>query len=305
PRIGYSHYYHLSKSVKNYIEIGGSIFMLEDKKGKDYVLKQRRKMRKLAKKYFVIGSNFGPFYFQEQLVSYNNFFKETNGVVFRDKKSFHLFSDLSNVSLAPDVVFNYSLREKKLNNGYNNYIVISVINLHGRKGFSIKDVEMYENWLEKVCSHFVKLKKKVVLMGFCESERDNEVLNRIKVRLDPKLAADVIYYTHKTLNESLQYMYNAELIIATRFHAMILGWLFSKPTFVISYSPKIIETIKTWFPKQAYTEIFQLNDYNYQNIQNDATKIPNDCLNELIKAAENQFKYVDLYLNSKNDRTGV
>ncbi|MDB7100870.1 polysaccharide pyruvyl transferase family protein [Enterococcus mundtii] len=300
PKIGFSNYYKLSKDIKNYLEIGGSIFILEDNKGKDYVLKKRNKIRKLTERYFVVGSNFGPYYYPNQLHSYQNFFSLIEGTVFRDKESFDLFQSIANVDIAPDVVFNLSIKQKDLYRDKHSFIVISVINLYNRKDFLKQEAENYENWLVGLCAYFSRLQKKIVLMGFCENEKDSETIRRINSLIDEPTRANVTTHVHKELNESLQYLYNAELIIATRFHAMILGWLFQKPTFVISYSRKIVDTIETWFPEQYYTEVSNLDKCAYENINNLATKISSECLNEITTLAEKQFKYMDFHFDNKS-----
>lgn len=41
---------------------------------------------------------------------------------------------------------------------------------------------------------------------------------------------------------------------------MILGWVFKKPTFVVSYSKKTENVIKSFFPQQSYAKLTNINE---------------------------------------------
>ena len=80
--------------------------------------RDKRNARKAAK-YYVLGANFGPFYSKRYLSFYKKFFSNyCQDVCFRDRYSASLFSDVSNVRYAPDILFNVELpkvvRRKKL-----------------------------------------------------------------------------------------------------------------------------------------------------------------------------------------------
>lgn len=290
PILGFSSYFKLSKIVNIFIEIGGSIFILPKNGQLDNAYKKRMKIKKISEKYFVIGSNFGPFFSQVQLDNYYNFFKEIDGTVFRDEDSYNLFKEISNVSLAPDVVFNLSVDNTQASELF---ICISIIDLYSRAGFDNEQADNYEKWVTNVVSSFIQKGKKVVLMGFCESENDGEAIKRVVNKVESNDRENIIVYIHKDIEQSLYYIKNSELIIATRFHAMILGWLYRKKTIVLSYSKKINNTIDKWYPEQAYINIKKINQYDFNFIGNEANRIPYQIHSNMIRLAENQFKFLD------------
>lgn len=291
PFRSFTNYYQVAQNVPIYVEIGGSIFILSDISNAKKDLKKRKRIREIAQKYFVIGSNFGPFINEKQLNDYSNFFKQTDGVVFRDIVSYNLFKDLGNIKIAPDAVLSLKHEVKKTDS---NYVVVSIINLKNRDNITEDMVKVYEQNIIESCLYFLKNNKKVVLFGFCEYENDIEVMERILEKIPKELKVNILHYIHDDLRKSIDYLMEAELILATRFHAMILGWLYRKPTIVFSYSRKITDTIEYCYPEQYNVSIAKCEKLD-TSILNDYSKliIPETIRTDLINKAENHFYYLD------------
>lgn len=111
--------------------IGGSIFMQLPQWKKQ--LAERKEVissfMQKEKPYFIVGSNFGPYYDSEFLEEYSCLFEKCKDVCFRDNYSKNLFPR-DNIRLAPDIVF--QLKPKGLKK-IENSIGISLIDLKGRK----------------------------------------------------------------------------------------------------------------------------------------------------------------------------
>ncbi|WP_155249625.1 polysaccharide pyruvyl transferase family protein [Levilactobacillus brevis] len=88
---------------KDFIEIGGSIFMEEENWLEKY--RERVYIQKHCISYSVLGSNFGPYSSPEFKQRYEQFFDSVTQVVFRDRYSKQLFETNNNISWGPDLKF--------------------------------------------------------------------------------------------------------------------------------------------------------------------------------------------------------
>lgn len=289
-------------SYNGFIELGGSLFMLP-KNGKlsDYNYKQRQKFIQKFKSGFIIGSNFGPFSSQYQLRKYFDLFKKYNGIVFRDSFSYSLFNNLKNIDWAPDVVFGLSESIKDSHKEDTPaYIVISVIDINRKLEkdtySSTLEIEYYNKLIEFI-NNAVLNEKNVILFSFCEFENDYNVCLEIFNRLNEKQKKYVTVYNHKNIDNSLKIISNAERIIASRFHAMILGWVYEIPTMVISYSKKIENVINDSWPEQKFQDIHQVKELNIKDIFM-AEKIPQHIVNEYKMDSRRHFEFLNEYIEN-------
>lgn len=281
-------YYKHAKSIPNFVELGGSIFILPSNMRDRRVLNNRKAIRLICDKYLVIGSNFGPYYFEEQIEEYQSFFNDTDGVVFRDSYSFDLFAKNQKVKQASDIVFsldtkNY-LTEKKEEN-----IVISIIDLSWRK--EKEACVQYENYLSETIIDLIDKGKTITLMSFCEKEGDTKAAKRIFNYVPEKYRKSIIIYTHNSIETSLNLISKSEAIIATRFHAMILGWVFKKPTYALCYSNKMNNVISDAFPEQNYINISDITEDTRPITYQDFSIISKENLDLAIKSSRDQFFY--------------
>lgn len=299
PLKSFTNYYQLAKKVPIYVEIGGSIFILNHISHANRALKKRVRIQKLADKYFILGSNFGPYVNNNQIKEYTDFFKLTDGVVFRDNISYNIFNDLDNVKVAPDAVLSIDVDTKE---NRSDFIVISLINLENRSNFTQNIINQYENNIHTICQYYLEKGKKVVLFGFCEYENDMELIERIEKKIPESLHDNIIKYIHDDIDNSLDYIKKAEIIFATRFHAMILGWLFKKPTVVFSYSNKTKNTIDYCFPDQYYLSIDKCDKLDVSILKEiNNLVIPDRIRENLIELSNEQFYFLDSYLLDKSN----
>jgi colanic acid/amylovoran biosynthesis protein len=142
-------------------------------------------------------------------------------------------------------------------------------------------------------THIVKellnKEEQVVLMSFCEAEGDLAAVKRIQKKFSD--CPRVTIFNHTNINESLNKIKGASKIIATRYHSMILGWLFKKPTFVISYSQKINNVINDLFPEQPVIDINQIDLDNFK-----LNFIVNNRVDKITRESQHQFKFLDRFL---------
>lgn len=275
--------YNYIKKYNNFIEIGGSIF-IQNKNSMDGKYALRNKVSKNKKvNYCIIGSNFGPYYKEYQILNYRNLLKKVRGISFRDEYSFNIFKDIPAASWYPDIVFGLNVQKYKKSK---DFILISVIR---PKDKNIR--HNYQKWLIKLINDLTVLKKeRVVLMSFCENEGDLSFANNLYYRINSKGRENVMIYNHTSVEASLELFAKAKKVVATRFHSMILSWIFDKPVFVISYSDKTDNVINSIAPRQNFVKIDNLNSEVSCSYTNYSEKYFDNAKDE----AKGHFRIIDV-----------
>lgn len=228
-------------SEKN-ILISGSIFMqLSDERMQNhpYYLGE---MEYYNRHPYIIGCNFGPYMNEEYRAFYENCFYQASQVTFRDKYSDELFpADCTN--WAPDILFTFDKSYLKKPN-LENYVAISVINLNKDGETDERKAVYYERSMIELIEYLQKKGKNVVLLGFCKDQGDESVIQRIMQQLSSKQGVTAYCYPETSAEEIVGYLAYAESVVASRFHAMVLGWVYGKITVPIVYSEKMTNTIQ-------------------------------------------------------------
>ena len=221
------------KRTKAVVRIGGSIF-IEKKNWKETITKT------LNKNTYILGANFGPYTSEEYLRYAVQQIKLTKDCCFRDRYSYDLLSkELSNVRYAPDILFSYPYLPKEKGG---NSIGISVIDFTKRDSLR-SEKNNYINGIIEICRYFIEKKRNIVLYGFCQTEGDENAIDEIIEILGPTSRIKKCIYSGD-IERYLQEINECEKIYATRFHAMIIGWIMKKDVVPIIYSNKQINVIK-------------------------------------------------------------
>lgn len=278
-----------------YLYVGGSIFM-ESEYGM-HEMKEFNKFIKRCKeknkKFFYMSCNFGPYKTQEYLDLARENFSLCNGICFRDKKSYELFSDIDKVMYAPDMVFSFKYNQKVEKEKKS--IGISVINLQIRE--NLKEVEaIYNDFIKRIIIKFAKRNYKVYLFSFSEFEKDGEAINNI-INLLPeqyKNSVETVIF-NEDIDTYLEKYSKVEYMVCGRFHSMILSILFNQKIYNLTYSKKqdnVIEELKLF---NRYQEI---KDLKYETVLRKYyfKKINASKLNKISKEAENQFLNLDNWI---------
>lgn len=273
------------------VKIGGSLFMQTDKWKSQY--RFNRNMKVKDKPIFLLGPNFGPYNDSEFLQSYREMFKGYTDICFRDSYSFNLFKDLPNIRIADDIVF--QLKQNSFAKSEEKNVVISVIKPSYRKHLAIFDKVYYE----KIKEITILLNKKgyhVTLMSFCEGEGDKEAVEEI-LKLLPKgksTMVSVFYYKYN-IKEAINLIATSNFIVATRFHSMILGWVFKKPVFPIAYSEKMTNVMKDVGSKDFYIDFKNIESLDVQLVLRSIESNKTDITRQ-IRESEKHFLKLDEFL---------
>lgn len=275
------------------VHIGGSVFVQHFD---DYsaFYNEDALLRRLSKRMYVVGANFGPYSDEEYYKKYYRLLSSYDGVVFRDTYSKKLFRDLSNVHYAPDVVFNYrpvhadGILPKK-------QVLISVIRLEGRDNkFSIsKYAEVYKNFIRKISSAYIGQGYYVKYISFCEMQQDELAIEEIRQMLneDERKQTGCCLY-RGNLKACMEVFDESEIIVGTRFHSIILAELKGKKVIPIVYDKKTLHTMEDHGIRH-YLRLEELESADVNEVMRNAGQIPEESRKALLKGAGKQFAYLD------------
>jgi len=279
----------LSKQCDAIVNIGGSIFI--ENKGWEERAHQFKKRLIPNKPYFIISSNFGPYANQAFYQEYKSIFNSVTDICFREEYSYTLFSEINHVRYASDIVFSYhSTHNPKVKK----QVTISVIDLSKRSDLKAYSKEYIDKIIE-ISKLLIQDGYQVCLMGFCSKQGDKKVINEIMSHFSDKESIFSHNYSGN-IEESLNIIKESQAMIATRFHAMILGWVFNKPVYPIIYSNKTLNVIKDVGFKGKYTEISNIRNINPNEIiESILEAIPFDISNQ-ITSSNLEFEKLDTFL---------
>jgi len=280
----------IAKKCDISIHIGGSIF--QQKVNWKSQLKNRKSLLIENQPFYILGANFGSYTESKFYEGYFNLFKKYADICFRDDYSYNLFSKLSNVRKAADIVFslNYDapLTDDKK-------VVISVIKPSFRPYLMNRDHEYYEK-IKEISINYIKDGFDVVLMSFCKAEGDEEAIKEIANMIPERYEESIkVHKYYGDINSALKEISSASAVIATRFHAMILGWLYEKPTFPIAYNDKMFNVMEDVGYEGKYIGFDNLDRLTFEDY-----RIRNDMyitnISKQVKNSEEHFNVLDKFI---------
>ncbi|MDN3954783.1 polysaccharide pyruvyl transferase family protein [Sporolactobacillus laevolacticus] len=281
----------IGSQADTHVYIGGSLFI--QRKAWKKQVHFDRKMIINGKPNYLIGCNFGPYTEQNFLESYHQIFSKYEDVCFRDMESYKLFKDVASTRTAPDVVFN--LQPKLESNKEYGAIGISLIDLSKHKNLE-KYKDNYLNKLKEMCDYYTTNELRVTLFSFCKNQGDEVAVHELleKLKQETKKKVKVVYYTDD-LEHVLSELNKTDMVFATRFHAMILGFIFGKKVFPIIYSKKMTNVLEDLNFKGEYIHVKDINQLDVENINLDDNQVSN--LRQVAQQAARQFEKLDAILN--------
>lgn len=228
------------EKIEATVYIGGSLFI--EQPGWEQAFSHMKRMHTQGRPFFIIGANFGPYVTDHFKHIHEDFFLSITDICFRDDDSYTLFQQIDHVRYAPDAIFQLAGAIEKAPDVQEEHLLISVIDPSIRSDLADID-DAYFAALARIVTEAVEKNWAVTLTAFCPYEQDDvaawEVIRRIPATY--KNYVDLHTYDGN-LEEVFQLFQRATHVVATRFHAMILGWIYEKKVLPITYSPKM-ETV--------------------------------------------------------------
>lgn len=282
---------YLVNQTDGVVHIGGSIFMQAENWFEHF--KHAEAIRNKKKPYYLLGCNFGPYTDTEYYEEHKRMFRDYTDICFREEYSYDLFADLDNVRLAPDIIF--QLEPPVTPGPSEDYIVLSVIqpSAKGLKGFD----NLYYEKMKELAIYFIEKGYAIHFMSFCEHEGDQFAIEQIQSLIPPAYQSATQVHLYKTnMEEVLTILAESSFIVASRFHAMILGWLFDTPVFPVAYSKKMINVMEDAGFKGLYADFTTLEQIQPEQVFNSMTAYIMDVSLQKIQAKKH-FEHLDTYLS--------
>ena len=286
------------------IYIAGSVFM----QGKNYHedLKTGFKdhaafvseFKKNKKPFFYISCNFGPYSLKSYYKQSKKYLKLCSDVCFRDKYSFNLFKDLSNVRYAPDAALSYSyFKVKKIKNS----VGISIIEPSIRWYLAQDKKEDYYNFLKNNILYLINEGKEIYLFSYCEEEGDTKAQKELLEIIPKKYHSKINLLNYEGDLESYLKKYGEmEYALCGRFHSMILSLIFEHKYFVTTYSDKTTNVMNDFKIKNQFIKYEEINPEEIIPLSS-YKKIKKIKKMFLKYKSQKQFKAFDNWIVKKNN----
>ncbi|HWJ77148.1 MAG TPA: polysaccharide pyruvyl transferase family protein [Niallia sp.] len=284
----------LSKSCDGGVYIGGSLF-IQGERWKEYFEQYTSTKNIKNKPFFLLGANFGPYQEKEYYSKHKELFSEYTDICFREKYSYEKFKDLPNVRIADDIIFQLGNSTELIET---NNIVISVIKPSYREHLSDYD-KLYFDKMKDLTIYFVEKGFNVTLTSFCEQEGDEEAIEKIMQLIPNKYKSNVKkHYYFMNIEQTVNLISTSKYVIASRFHAMILGWVYNKPVFPIVYSEKMTNVMEDVGFQGYFIDFKNLQLITPERVLNGLKGNLLDVSNQ-VKNAEKHFEILDKLLVNK------
>lgn len=291
--MGKRNYYrnYIEKKCDFSILIGGSIFQQMCSSREEAKCSYKFRIGAINPT-FIMGANFGPYESDFFLDETADFLKTKIDCCFRDSYSKNMFKSMENVRYANDIIFDvkkvFDCQGKRENN-----CVVSVIDLSKRKSLH-KYQKSYMAFLERSITCLLEKGMSVTLLSFCEFEGDENCANAIMERFSnvERSQLRTLFYKGGNQQQILSAISTSSLMIATRFHAMILGFAYQVPTIPIMYDQKSLRVLDDL---KLSDRAIAMDSLDYANI-NEIIPIVIENIEDVAACSEKQFAAVDKFI---------
>lgn len=284
---------HLERKCDAVVYIGGSIF-IEYKNWKQILTWWE--WEAINRKFYILGANFGPYKTEAYREKSAEIFSDVTDICFRDKYSSKLFSNVKSVRYAPDILLNYefsSMVPKK-------QVFISVIDCTKRNSgidrISDKE-ELYLDLLTSYIKAYLENGYDIVISSFCKVENDERSVEKLLDRVtEHKITSNISVknYDGSNSDEILLSINESEVIIASRFHAAILGFAAKRAVIPVVYSDKTINVLNDMGFKGKYFDIRKMNPSDIYNVYIPDNKVQSlENIDNLRSWSEKHFEKLD------------
>lgn len=271
------------------VYVGGSVF-IDNGNSTQWSL-ETEFYHDLTRPYYILGSNIGPIRSEQFLETVREILKGAQDVCLRDLASYELTKDLQNVRVATDIAFtlntaDYTIINKKI-------AIFSLID--GESKFDNITTEQYEASVRVMTERLIANGYRVIYMSFCKTEGDEIANKRILGGLPAHIGPIVEQFRYDgNLEKAMALIASSELIIASRFHATILGLVFGKKVLPMAYSDKTTDILADMAFPGIVVDIRKINQFD--PITFDFNNIPIMDIAEQRVLAETQFQELDKVL---------
>lgn len=284
---------YLAEKCDAIVLLGGSLF-IEGGHAWEEALIEQKKLLKYSEQVTIMGANFGPFHTERFYELYYDFFSRLEDVCFRDRWSYEQFSELKQVRYAPDLVL--TLDTSRFVRKKEKRMTVIPILLENRPDLRQYETQ-YTECMVSLIKQAVESGWEVVLQSFCKDQGDEIEINRILDNLDIEFQSKVrCSFYSANMDEMLDVIAGSEIVVSTRFHGMILGWMFNAKVYPVVYSNKMKNYLEDIHYKGSYSTVEDLQLITLEDVVNERNQVD---VTELMEAAGNQYQWIDKHNMSK------
>ncbi|MBQ3094327.1 MAG: glycosyltransferase [Clostridia bacterium] len=277
------------------IHVGGSIYQQVRDWERD--LQMRKKRYKRTRPFFSISSNFGPYHTVDYAEFWKRQFRKSLDICMRDTYSHGLFADVSAVRYAPDLLFAHPMPAVE---PIADRLFISVNHPLSANGAYTEDQHnAYVRSLIALIKQWTNDGGTVCLSSFCAFEHDDDTVAAILAAVPDGVTA-VNYHGDGRFAPVLTAIASSEYVLATRFHAMVLGLAAGKRVLPVAYSQKLTHVLDDLHFAGDVTDILRLGDTDAAALVAALRAQPPHDVTATVAAAAKQLERLDAYIESKN-----
>lgn len=234
------------KLKADFAVIGGSVLMGASPQQKD-AIRQKIKWFKWNKitggRNFIIGANLGPYDDEKE---YLNLLSALGSVVdkwfVRDNVSFNMLGKVNTryLKLMPDIVMGFD--KEPYMEDRDSSVAISVTSV-GKDNNHLIDADRYAMEIAQLAHSYIEQGKRVNFLSF-EDRVDLEPIDKIvSLMKQSNGSVNIVKNVGKDIVKAIA---QAEVVVSTRFHAMVLGALFEKKQIIYAYNNKTTQFAQTY-----------------------------------------------------------
>ena len=240
---------------------------------------------------FLLNVHFGSYENRDFYKFYQMSFADYHDICFRDTRSAELFSTLTAVRSAPDMLFCQQPA------GYENgHIVISVLNLRNIHGLT-DYANAYETAISRLCTNLSALDIPQILLALCPGQGDADAVRRIYNGLNPTARKQTQMMEYgKNPDEILSLIAGAKCVVTAEFQAMALGWAADRPVFPVVCSAKTRAALEDLDMQEDWIDIVSIHSLTVERVLQTIHRGIRPDRAALAAAAANQFARLDAYL---------
>ena len=250
--------------VDAYIIIGGSLFKEAKHSQVTYSINSAVIDLARSKPSFILGANFGPFSSESHLNNYRNYFSRFTDVCFRDYFSYNLFSDLNNVRVHKDIIFQAVLPIVEKDENEIGFVVVD-FDKHINLG---KYKPAYEDFIFKTAQFY---KNRNILFFFIAFQTDEKkYVESLKKRISGNELNEIKTLVYAgNLDDFLLKYGRFGTIFSTRFHSMVLSFMYGQRNCPIIYNMKLLNFIQDINYNGPFVELdkFDISDHFFLSVQ--------------------------------------
>lgn len=245
---------------------------------------------------YILGANFGPYHSEYYRSEMAGVFDKAQDVCFRERYSFDLFQG-HQVRWAPDILFTYPMPNPPK---IKHQIFFSVINCNkkseGTHPLSLYQKDYLKN-LTFLIQEYIHRGYSIVLSSFCKEEGDEEIISLLEARFRNEAVIpgqlQCLFYDGTNAEKILQAIAESELVLASRFHAMIFGMAAGRPVFPIAYSDKTIHVLQDLGFQGNYTDLRKHQPISIQAVEENRMLCNTISVKKWSREAEHHFYKLD------------